>query len=457
MNKLTDPLRLPLYYPHMNTVSKNAARWRYRLLLLTFWAIPLHAQPFQITSGLFNQSLTEDLGLSLATGTTTHTVYKPIASSDKYGNGVVLIGFKGALYCQWQSSAIHEDSTDTWVAYSKSSDGITWSAPAVLSAKRSDGITTSGGWWVHGDTLIAYINFWPAGLSPKGGEALYTSSTDGKTWSALQPVRMKDGTAMKGVMEQDPHFLANGRIVGAAHFQSGLIVSPIYTDDSSGVRGWTKAKYTNMGLLTNSSREIEPSLYQKKNGNVVMVFRDQSTSTYVKVASQSTDNGASWSTVVATDYPDSRAKQSAGNLPDGTAYMVSNPVSNKTRVPLAIGLSTDGETFTKAYVLRQGGSDLQTKVYEGKAKTVGYSYPKSTVWNGNLYVGYATNKEDIEVTRIPLQSIALNDTCAGTQVCVVPEPEPDPEEPPIQILRLVVRQTPWVNPRNFDLLGRRDF
>lgn len=423
--------------------------------LLAFGTMALHAQPFQVASGLFNQSLTEDLGLSVATGTTTHTVYKATASGDHYGNGVVLMGFKGELYCQWQSSAIHEDSTDTWVAYSKSSDGITWSAPAVLSAKRTDGITTSGGWWVHGDTLIAYINFWPTGLSPKGGEALYTSSTDGKTWSSLQPVRMKDGTAMKGVMEQDPHILANGRIVGAAHFQSGLVVSPIYTDDSSGIRGWSKSQYTNMGLLTNSSREIEPSLYQKKNGNVVMVFRDQSTSTYVKVAAQSTDNGASWSSVVATDYPDSRAKQSAGNLPDGTAYMVGNPVNNKNRIPLAIGLSSDGETFTKAYVLRKGGTDLQTKVYEGKAKTIGYSYPKSTVWNGYLYVGYATNKEDIEVTRIPLQSIALNDTCAGTSLCVAPEP--NPVDPPLSIQRPAFLTVPGASIRSFDLLGRREY
>lgn len=427
------------------------------IFLLAFGTMALHAQPFQVASGLFNQSLTEDLGLSVATGTTTHTVYKATASGDHYGNGVVLMGFKGELYCQWQSSAIHEDSTDTWVAYSKSSDGITWSAPAVLSAKRTDGITTSGGWWVHGDTLIAYINFWPTGLSPKGGEALYTSSTDGKTWSSLQPVRMKDGTAMKGVMEQDPHFLANGRIVGAAHFQSGLVVSPIYTDDSSGIRGWSKSQYTNMGLLTNSSREIEPSLYQKKNGNVVMVFRDQSTSTYVKVAAQSTDNGASWSSVVATDYPDSRAKQSAGNLPDGTAYMVGNPVNNKNRIPLAIGLSSDGEAFTKAYVLRKGGTDLQTKVYEGKAKTVGYSYPKSTVWNGYLYVGYATNKEDIEVTRIPLQSIALNDTCIGTTVCVEPEPEPDPVDPPLSIQRPAFLTAPRASIRSYDLLGRREY
>ena len=32
-------------------------------------------------------------------------------------------------------------------------------------------------------------------------------------------------------------------------------------------------------------------------------------------------------------------------------------------------------------------------------------YPKSIVWNGFLYVAYATNKEDVELTRVPLSSL----------------------------------------------------
>jgi hypothetical protein len=28
------------------------------------------------------------------------------------------------------------------------------------------------------------------------------------------------------------------------------------------------------------------------------------------------------------------------------------------------------------------------------------------VWNGYLYVGYATNKEDVEYTRVPVASLA---------------------------------------------------
>jgi hypothetical protein len=49
---------------------------------------------------------------------------------------------------------------------------------------------------------------------------------------------------------------------------------------------------------------------------------------------------------------------------------------------------------------------LQAQRYPGTAKTLGYNYPKSTIADGYLYVGYATNKEDVECTRVPLASLA---------------------------------------------------
>ena len=60
--------------------------------------------------------------------------------------------------------------------------------------------------------------------------------------------------------------------------------------------------------------------------------------------------------------------------------------------------------------IRDRGSSLPARRYDGHAKTLGYSYPKSVVWNGYLYSGYSVNKEDIDVTRIPLGSLQLNAT-----------------------------------------------
>ncbi|MGC4093204.1 MAG: exo-alpha-sialidase [Polyangiaceae bacterium] len=367
-------------------------------------SIDISGPPFTVKSGLFDQTKVDDLGLAAATGLETFTIFRPTDQSDHYSNGVVLTSFKGMLYAQWQSSATDEDSADTWTAYARSSDGKTWSAPIKLAAASSDRHRTSGGWWVSGDTLVAYVNVWPTSLSPRGGYVEYMTSTDGVAWSAAKAVTMSDGSALLGVFEQDPHALPDGRIINAAHFQPGLLVAPCYTDNASGVAGWKRAPFTSLAATT-TTREMEPSWYLRSDGAVVMVFRDQET-TYRKLASVSADRGATWTTPVLTDMPDSRAKQSAGNLPSGVAYFVSNPVTNKTRAPLAVTISRDGRLFDRAFTLRKGGSDLQAQRYTGTSKGLGYSYPKSMVANGYLYVGYATNKEDVQLTRVPLTSLA---------------------------------------------------
>ena len=88
----------------------------------------------------------------------------------------------------------------------------------VLAAPNLDCYCTSGGWLVNGDTLLAFIDTWQKGLSPRGGKTCYITSTDGLSWSPMQPVRMADGSEMDGVLEQDPYRLPDGRIVGATHF-----------------------------------------------------------------------------------------------------------------------------------------------------------------------------------------------------------------------------------------------
>ena len=392
---------------------------KFRYLTLFTFSVA-NAAPFSVRSGLFDQNA-NDLGLSRAPGSQTFTVFSPTANSDHYGNGVVMTGFKGKLYCQWQSSAVDEDAADTWVAYSigtinKFANGSQiedWSAPLELAPTMANGIRTSGGWRVFNDTLIAFVNVWPADMNPKGGYAYYRESADGTTWGELKPVLMKDGLPMAGIIEQDPHEY-DGRLYNAAHFQPGLLASPIYTDDLSGRTGWAKPKYTNLEHSGTSSREMEPSLFRNSDGEIVMTFRDQN-STYYRLASVSKDKGEAWSTAELTNMPDSRAKQSAGNLPDGSVYLVGNPVTNKTRIPLSITLSNDGKVFDRAYNLRTQ-SELPDRVYEGQYKSIGYHYPKTMRYGDYLYVSYSTNKELIEYTRIPLTEICDYEPATDTIV-----------------------------------------
>ncbi|MNJ93147.1 hypothetical protein D3C87_108260 [compost metagenome] len=361
--------------------------------------------PFSISDKLFDTTQVSTLGLSFAKGIETSTVFKPSQRDYKYNHGVVLFPFKNELYAQWQSSLKDEDAIETRIMYSKSKDGINWSKPQVLVVPNKDGLITNGGWWSNGNTLIAYVCKWLVeGKDPKQGVTMYIESADGINWSSPKSVLGKDGKPILGIIEQDVRMLPNGRILTVFHEQPGLIAKPYFTDNPNGIEGWTRSEMQNLPHKSGMSRELEPSWYHRPDGKVVMVFRDQNNS-YKKLAAISSDNALSFSTPILTNFPDSRAKQSAGNLPNKIAFQVSNPSGNKTRIPLVLTLSKDGELFDKAFLLRSGDGDLQPLRYEGKYKRIGYSYPKSIVWKEHLYVSYATNKEDVEVTRVPLATL----------------------------------------------------
>lgn len=370
------------------------------------------AAPYTVVPDLFRTG-EPDLGLKSAPGAETFTVFAPTQGSDKFSNGVVLMPFKGRLYAQWQSSARDEDTADTWVAYAVSDDGRTWTAPRMLAPAGQGGVMrSSGGWWTNGQTLVAYANVWPDGFqSGAGGYAEYRTSRDGVTWSEARRVTGADGTPVEGVIEQDPH-LVDGRVMTAFHLRPGMIAKPFFTDDPLGVSGWTQGRMESLPRDASNaaaaherrlSREIEPSLFRRADGCAVMVFRDEELS-FRQLASESCDRGVSWTTPALTAMPDARAKQSAGNLPGGAAYLVNAPNSDRPRLPLALTLSPDGRTFDRSFRLR-GQGDLQPLRFAGQYKRPGYHYPKSVVWNGALWVGYAANKEDVQVTRVPLSAL----------------------------------------------------
>ena len=381
----------------------------FSFLCIFFLVINLYSQdsevPFKVKS-LFDLNQPKTVGLSFAKGLETITLFSPKENENKYNHGVVLFPYKGKLYAQWQSSSVDEDSPDTQVYYSSSSNGKDWNTPIALTQKWNQGIKTSGGWWSDGNTLVAYICVWPKeNKGRKEGYTEYSTSTDGIHWKSPKPIVNSNGQPILGIIEQDIHALPNGRLITAFHMQPGLIATPFYTDDSQGISGWKAGIMKNMPSTNYTiSREIEPSWFSRKDGAIVMIFRDQN-NTFKKLASISKDNGITWTTPLLIDTPDSRAKQSAGNLPNGIVYMVNNPSGNKDRFPLVITLSKDGFLFDKAYLLRSGGDELQPLRYPGKYKRIGYSYPKSVIWGDYLYVSYATNKEDVELTRIPINNL----------------------------------------------------
>jgi len=311
---------------------------------------------------------------------------------EHYVNNAVLTHFQGKFYCMWQASEKDEDSPDTHVMYSRSKNGRDWESPMLLAAADSTAFCSAGGWGIAGDTLVAFIN--RISDIALGGTAWYCTSTDGLRWQGMKTVTMADGRPMEGILEQDPHRFGS-RLVGAAHFRPGLRLRPIYTQDLSGRGGWQFGQIE-MEDRGNQSRGLEPSFYQRKDGSIVMLMRDQASS-FRKLASVSHDAGESWSKPELTDLLDSRSKQCAGNLPDGTAFTIGNPLPGKDRRVLSIAFSPDGNAFGPWKTLRDS-AELAPQKYPGRYKTIGYNYPKAIVHDASIYVSYSENKERIIVT-----------------------------------------------------------
>ncbi|MBU2985200.1 exo-alpha-sialidase [Saccharophagus degradans] len=373
-------------------------------ILVCCGCVHLVQPPFALAPNVFDSAQPATLGLQPVPGAYTSTVFTARAGSNTYNHGAVLLPFKGELYVQWQSSARDEDADDTEVRFSKTSNHLSWSEPKTLAKSTASELVTNGGWWTDGETLVAYLNIWPKHLDPKAGYVSYITSTDGRHWSHPKRVKMQGGGYVNGVIEQDLKALPSGRVLTAVHTQPGLIAKPYFTDDPLAISGWREGHMTNLPHKPGISRELEPSWFLNAQGEAVMTFRDQGGS-YKVLASVSRDNGESWSLPMETNMPDSRAKQSAGNLPDGRAYIVNNPSGVKARFPLVLSVSNDGKWFDEAWLLRAGDEDMPAVAFEGRYKRVGYSYPKSIVWNNAVYVAYAESKENIVVTRVPIDEL----------------------------------------------------
>lgn len=159
--------------------------------------------------------------------------------------------------------------------------------------------------------------------------------------------------------------------------------------------------------------------YRLTDGTCVRLFRDMGSMDAVtqkekedsksrrNYASFSFDDGKSWTVPRRTSFPDACARSNAGKLPDGQVYVINNiipmnPGGLGGRSMLAISLTKDGLNFDRVAIIRFIPPPLR---YPGLEKTIGYQYPHSVLADGDLWVIYSVNKEDIQVTRIPLDEL----------------------------------------------------
>ena len=336
--------------------------------------------------------------LPLAKGDTA-TVYRAEAGAWQFNLHSFIAHHDGKFWAAWSSGRVDEDSSSQLIRYATSSDGKRWSAAQVL-APDPDG--EPGPWrWMA------------SGIYEEGGRLFALGSInqgqrDDKIWADVRLMRFewtdRGWTENRVVADDCAVYFPPLKIAGRDFFVWRDSRAHFFTAYSQPDGAW---EVTRLPGPLPDYRMSETSAYVDPQGATHLIIRDQG-GTRRLYHSISYDAGATWTLPVKTNYPDAVSKNCTGRLSNGWYYLINNPRSegaDKGRDPLTISFSRDGWTFGSPMALRKNALPLR---YPGKAKgSRSFQYSHAIEHEGKLWVIYATNKEDIEVTSFNIAEFGL--------------------------------------------------
>ena len=342
--------------------------------------------------------------------------------------------FKGRMVAMWSVNKLHEEEDGQDVLLSYSDDFLHWTKPIKIPIDdkyRTEGLIGPGGFFVHGDTLNLYIQYYEWESNDAVG---MERKTFHHTNTKMYCITTKDCETFSDMidMELDVHIIdppkvsSCGKVIAAGHFTF------LWTDDPEGIHGFKKVGYLPDEVYAeypDHSQSIyqvgkyiglevhllEAQLLDYGDSRLKMLLRSRDNRNFVQLenelytrevgdnlyASDSTD-GIHWSPVYQTHFTNNDSKFNTGKLSDGRYYVVSNPNRLGLRLPLAISISEDGETFDKHYIVREDFNNIRNM---GRWKQYGCQYPHTVEHDGWLYIIYSICKEDVHISRISLQDL----------------------------------------------------
>ncbi len=333
--------------------------------------------------------------LPVASGRTA-TVFRAEAGEWQFNLHSFIAHHDGKFWAIWSSGRVNEDSSSQFIRYATSPDGLSWSESAVL-APDPDGEDGPLRWLASG-LYVEDGRLYALGCLNRG------SDKKGRIWADAQLIRLRwtgAGWEDEGVFADDCMvYFPPMKVAGRDFFVWRDERAHFFTARSlPGQAQWEVKKHPH---FPPDYRMSETSAYADPEGVLHLIIRDQGKTKRI-YHSLSYDQGDSWTLPVKTNYPDAVSKNFSGRLSNGWYYLINNPKTSGLRDPLTISFSRDGWTFSAPKILRR---DSPIRRYPGGAKPErSFQYADAMEHDGRLWVLYATNKEDIEISAFPLADL----------------------------------------------------
>lgn len=331
-----------------------------------------------------------------------------------YSHQPMLAYWNNQFYLQYLSNPIGEHVPPGQTLLLTSKDGYHWSKPSIIFPpyKIPDGTTKSGrtevakdlyavnhqrmGFYVANNKRLLTLAFYGIvlgkGDDPNDGNGIGRIVREIYKDGSLGPIYFIHYNKNWNEKNTSHPFYKSSKDKGFVEACDELLSKPLI------VQQWVEEAGTDDPIIPLKKDVKAFSFYHLPDGRVVGLWKNALTSI-------SKDEGKTWiyNPLRAPKFVNSNAKIWGQKTSDGKYVTVYNP--SEFRWPLAISVSDDGLNY-KNLLLVNG--EITSMRYGGAYKSYGPQYVRGitegdgTPPDGNLWVTYSMNKEDIWIASIPV-------------------------------------------------------
>jgi hypothetical protein len=330
-----------------------------------------------------------------------------------YNHAPMLAYWNNKFYLEYLSDSIGESVPPGQTLLTTSPDGYNWKKPVIVFPKYKipDGTTKEGhpgvakdlyavmhqrmGFYVSKHHRLLVLGFYGICLDPhddpndgKGiGRVVREVNADG----SFGPIYFIHYNPAWNTGNTSYPFYTSSKDKGFIAVCDELMATPLM------MMQWVEETDRKDPLIPLHKDYKAFDFYHLPDGHVIGLWKNGLTG-------YSKDEGRTWSRVIrAPHVVTSNAKIWGQKTSDGTYATVYNP--SEFRWPLAISTSIDGLDYTNLLLVN---GEISTARYGGNYKSYGPQYTRGieegngTPPDGNIWITYSMNKEDIWVSTIPV-------------------------------------------------------